>query len=296
MAKKPIPPGKAYGYIRASTEEQQTTLHAQEDQIKACYEYKLQSAGYEWGGCYIESGITASKPLANREIGMRMLTELRPGDVVVMQKADRGWRNMLDCLATVQDWSRRGIRLIFTTFDIDTGSLYGDIILKVMAMVAELERTMMCERMRHFHARRRAEGKKTAVRKYGFKTAGPKGRRVLVPDPFQRIIGAKLLEWYMAGWTQEQIMKHCHKKEIIWPLTGAPPNLTCVQNIIKREAALQKEEKANRVRALEDAKGAPGPDSVGDEDPGRSDAGGTPEGQGVLQDLPSPRTGSGTES
>jgi len=91
---------KAIGYARVSTEDQATeglSLAAQQQRIRAyCKAHGLNLAGVE-----VDEGISASRPLAKRPAGARLLNQLQDGQAVVAVKLDRLFRDAGDCLGTL---------------------------------------------------------------------------------------------------------------------------------------------------------------------------------------------------
>lgn len=248
----PVP--MAHGYIRASTDEQETTIEAQKTVIRQAYEYKLANAGYAWGSFKIDRGVSGSISLASRQQGHQLLMSLRSGDAVIMKHVDRGWRSMVDCVNTLERWNEQNIRVIFVDFDVDTRSPMGSFALKLFALCAEFERAMVRERMKAFQAQRRREGRPINQKApYGYKVVGQKGNRRFEPDAALRAIGGRFLDWHLRGWTYPQIVKHCEENGIVLPHTGRPPVLSVVFTMVKKEAALQAEERNKKrdVRIVE---------------------------------------------
>jgi len=244
----------AYGYIRASTDEQATTLKAQQTVILQAYDYKLKANGYDMANIFIDKGVSGSIPLGNRQAGHQLLMTLKPGDAVIMKHVDRGWRSMVDCVNTLERWNEQNIRVIFVDFDVDTRSPMGSFALKLFALCAEFERAMVRERMKAFQAQRRREGRPINQKApYGYKVVGQKGNRRFEPDAALRTIGARFLDWHLRGWTYPQIVKHCEENGIVLPHTGRPPVLSVVFTMVKKEAALQAEERNKKrdVRIVE---------------------------------------------
>jgi DNA invertase Pin-like site-specific DNA recombinase len=236
-------PGKAYGYCRASTEEQETTLDAQEDGIRHIFEAKYKEQGYTFKACFIDRGISGGIPLMQRAAGYRMCLLLEPGDLVLMQKIDRGWRSVKDFANSLDIWKARGVRVAFVTMDIDTGSPSGMMQAQMLTVFSEFERGMMGERMRHFNAKRKAAGLPYAgFAPHGYKLAGPKKARRFEPFPEMRVFAGLLLEWHNKGWGYQQIAKHCAKIKLVHPATGRPPTTTTVYNLCLREAEAQARE------------------------------------------------------
>ena len=137
-------------YVRVSTEEQAlegVSLDAQEARIRAYCTMR----GFELSEVVVDAGVSAGKPLANREGGRRVLEALRSRKVagVVALKLDRLFRNAADCLATVETWDRAGVALHLVDMGgqaVDTSGAMGKFFLTVMAGAAELERNQIRER------------------------------------------------------------------------------------------------------------------------------------------------------
>lgn len=87
------------------------------------------------------------------------LDYLREGDTLVVTKLDRLARNVMhlgDILATLK---AKGASLRILDMGIDTSTSTGELILNVMASVAQFERSMMLERQMDGIAKAKAEGK-----------------------------------------------------------------------------------------------------------------------------------------
>src|SRR5262245_49962233 len=103
--------GRVLGYVRASTDEQRDTLLAQQEAIRREYDYRYATAGYEWGGCFVDAGVSGGGPLGNRPQGMRLCAEAQAGDVIVITKLDRGFRSTRDFLEQLARWEHKGVAL-----------------------------------------------------------------------------------------------------------------------------------------------------------------------------------------
>lgn len=135
------------GYVRVSTEEQETRL-----QIDALIKHGVKREHiYEDKA----SGGTMSRPQWNRIMGF-----MRRGDTVVVWKLDRLGRNLRGVLDTVKQMEDQGVDLVSLTEKLDTSSAMGTFIFQVFAAVAELERGMIAERTKAgIAAKRKAVGK-----------------------------------------------------------------------------------------------------------------------------------------
>ena len=184
---------KAIGYIRCSTQEQADSglgLDVQAQRLRAYATLKGLDLDI-----ITDAGVSGGKPLAKREGGQRLLTALqtRKAGAVVILKLDRGFRNASDCLATVEQWDRRGVALHILDLGgnaIDTTSAAGRFMLVVLAGAAEMERNLTRERTRSAMAVKRANGERIGTVPYGF-DLGDDGA-TLVPNEAEQAVIADI--------------------------------------------------------------------------------------------------------
>ena len=137
-------PVKAVAYIRVSTKEQDEMVQA-----RAIKEY-AEKNDIEIVKWYVDKGESGAKPFTERPSASRLLSELpetRP-EALVAWSLDRIGRSMLDIVETVMKLERSGLRVItvkeewLRTLDPNIRNL----ILSVLAFVADFERRRMRER------------------------------------------------------------------------------------------------------------------------------------------------------
>jgi DNA invertase Pin-like site-specific DNA recombinase len=86
-------------------------------------------------------------------------------DVVLVWKFDRAFRSTLDALSTLQTFDERGVGFsCLTQPELDTTTATGKLLFVILAAVAEMERTLIADRVK--------EGMKNAARK-GVKMGRP---------------------------------------------------------------------------------------------------------------------------
>jgi len=174
---------KTIGYARVSTEEQVAegvSLEAQAERIRAY----CQLNGLELTGIVTEEGVSAGKPLAEREGGQELLQALQSDGIrhVVALKLDRLFRDAIDCLTVVRDWDRAGIALHLIDQGgqaVNTQSAMGRFFLTIMAGVAEMERNLIGERTKIALQHKRRNGKVYGPEPFGYRREGEE----LLPDP-----------------------------------------------------------------------------------------------------------------
>lgn len=100
------------------------------------------------------SGSNASRPQLSA-----MLDYVREGDTVIVSEFSRLARSVKDMLTIVDKLDKKGVKLISTKENINTGTPQGKFMLTVFAALAELERETILQRQREGIAIAKAEGK-----------------------------------------------------------------------------------------------------------------------------------------
>ncbi len=90
---------------------------------------------------------------------MRLLDQLRPGDVVVVWKLDRLSRSLKDLLAILERIDAAGAGFRSLTEAVDTTAPAGRMVMQMIGAFAEFERALIRERTRAGLAAARAEGR-----------------------------------------------------------------------------------------------------------------------------------------
>jgi DNA invertase Pin-like site-specific DNA recombinase len=157
-----------------------------------------------------DAGVSGGKPLASREGGQRLLAAIRDrkADAVVLLKLDRGFRNAGDCLATVEQWERKGVALHVIDLGgnaIDTTSAAGRFMLVVLAGAAR-------ERTRSALAVKRANGQRVGTVPYGY-DLGPDGAS-LIPNESERAVIAEIRAMRRLGMKLQSIAKELTRREV----------------------------------------------------------------------------------
>ena len=140
--------------------------------------------------------VSGGTPLAKRTYGAQLVRALarrknRP-DHVVMARLDRGFRNTVDCVQTVEAWQKRGIALHIVDMGgtaIDTAKAAGKFMLTVLAAAAEMERSFTSERTRAASRRLQANGRRVCGTRnlpYGYEL-DPDGPKITGRDGQARL-------------------------------------------------------------------------------------------------------------
>lgn len=238
-----------YGYGRISRQERDTGTISRDVQINTVqphlgYKVDLDNV---W---FFDNGVSGSVPLANRPEGKKLLATAAASPCrIVVAKLDRLFRSGRDFYNTVAEWDKQGIQLVCVTEGFDMSTIFGRAVAGILAVVAELERNIIADRIRDsVKARRRAGRRYSADAPYGWRFE-PTGKLLAGDRPeVAMVINEDEMSWtqLMIGWRKqgESYRKICARLTIAGCLTrhGQPWKAETVRVIVKR-----------RLRELADA-------------------------------------------
>ena len=137
--------GRAIGYARVSTDEQNMDL-----QLDA-----LNASGCE--KVFTDQGISA---VSENRYGLEQAMEtLKAGDIFVIWKMDRAFRSLRHALDVLEKLENRGIQFRSLTEQIDTTTPMGKCMYQIRNAFAELERNLISERTKAGMEAARKRGK-----------------------------------------------------------------------------------------------------------------------------------------
>src|SRR5438128_6186189 len=140
-------------YLRVSTTEQ--TVGNQRNDLRAY----CQARGWD---DVIEYNDTGSGMRERRPDLDRLMSDVKTRriDVVVVAAFDRLGRSVRHLVETLELFRHLGVEFISLRDSIDTGSPLGQAVFTIIAAIAQLERSLIAERVRAGLRRARAEGKR----------------------------------------------------------------------------------------------------------------------------------------
>ena len=153
-----------YGYIRASTIDQQDTLKVQEDKIKSYCVFKDLGEPQ----IFIDSGVSGSVELKKRPQGKILWELLKKDDILIVNKLDRISRNVLDFVASINYFNKNKIGFHCLEPNIDITSSFGLFMCHILSSVAELERNMTIDRVKATIKKRKENNECVGSIPYGF--------------------------------------------------------------------------------------------------------------------------------
>ena len=145
---------RAILYMRVSTADQTTDNQAHDLKQMA------QQLGLVFVEQYIDHDISGTR---SRRPGLdRMMVDGRKGkfDVVLVWACDRLARSTKHFLETLDELNRLGIEFVSFREQLDTGGALGRAVVTIISLVAELERSLIVERVKAGMRRARLEGRR----------------------------------------------------------------------------------------------------------------------------------------
>ena len=148
--------------VRAAIYARVSTLNAGQDptmQTRELEEY-CRRRGWQVFDCYIDNGVSGkkdSRPQLNR---LMQHAHERQFEVVVVWRFDRFARSVSHLLRALETFNALGVQFVSLNEQVDTGTPTGKMVFTVLGAVAELERSLIVERVRAGLRHARAKGKK----------------------------------------------------------------------------------------------------------------------------------------
>ncbi|MGA3326824.1 MAG: recombinase family protein [Terriglobia bacterium] len=119
-----------------------------------------QRRGWELAGCHVDTGISGSKESRPELDRLMADARRRRFDAVAVWKFDRFARSVSHLLRALKTFKALGIDFVSLSEQMDTSTPTGKMVFTVLGAVAELERSLIAERVRAGIRNARAKGKK----------------------------------------------------------------------------------------------------------------------------------------
>jgi len=128
-------------------------------QTRELEEY-CQRRGWQVAGCYVDTGISGSKESRPELDRLMADAHRRRFDAVAVWKFDRFARSVAHLLRALETFKALGIDFVSLSEQVDTSTPTGKMVFTVLGAVAELERSLIAERVRVGIRNARAKGKR----------------------------------------------------------------------------------------------------------------------------------------
>jgi DNA invertase Pin-like site-specific DNA recombinase len=143
-------------YARCSTAN---GTQSPEMQVNELREYCLRR-GWEVVGEYVDAGISGTKDRRPELDRMNADARRRRFDAVVVFRFDRFARSVSHLLRALEEFKALGVEFVSLSEQIDTSTPMGKMVFTILGSVAEMERSMIVERVKAGMRNARAKGKR----------------------------------------------------------------------------------------------------------------------------------------
>ena len=212
-----VPKTRVAAYCRGSTDsDEQATSY--EVQVEHYTDFINNNPKWELAGIYADDGISGTNT-KKRDDFNRMIDDCMAGkiDMVVTKSISRFARNTLDCLKYIRQLKEKEIPVFFEKESINTMDSKGEVLLTIMASLAQQESQSMSQNIRLGIQYRFQQGKmQVNFGKFLGYTRGEDGQAVIVPEEAE--IVKRIFREYLEGASLQEI---CKGLEADGVLTGA---------------------------------------------------------------------------
>ncbi len=225
-------PVAAYARVSTNHEEQEDSLERQvshyTERINSMPEWKFVDV-------YADPGITGTR--ADQRKGFqRLLADCRAGVVkkVLCKSISRFARNTVDALKYIRELKELGVGVYFETQNIDTMTAGGDILITILAAIAEQESRNMSENIKWAFQKKFQEGEVHLVCSTFLGYDRDKDKNIVI-NPEQAKIVRRIYRECLSGYSCSAIAKRLTEDGIPTP-TGKKQWRTCViESILTNE-------------------------------------------------------------
>ena len=193
-------------YARISTDhEDQLSSYA--EQVEYYTAYIKERPDLEFVKVYADEGITGTS-ITHRAGFRRMIADALAGkiDFIITKSVSRFARNTVDLLSTIRQLKEKGVEVYFEKENIRTFDSRGELILSIMASIAQEESRSISENCKWGQRRRFAEGKfSVPYKRFLGYDKGEDG--TLVINEEQAVIVRRIYDMFLEGYTTYAIAK-----------------------------------------------------------------------------------------
>ena len=209
---------KTCAYVRVSSDsDEQYVSYA--SQLNAYSQRIKENPSLEFVGIYADEGITGTGSQARPEF-QRLLTDCRKGKVqrIITKSISRFTRNIPELLSVVRELTDLGVTFYFEKENIDTAVINSEMLLIVLASVAETESVSTSQNQKQGIQHKMQAG--TYIQSslpYGYEYDA---EQQPVAIPSQAVVVKEIFDLYLVGKGYRAIAKHLNRKNIPSALGG----------------------------------------------------------------------------
>ena len=221
-------------YCRVSTDmdEQESSYEAQVSHYTA---YISAHPGWVSAGIYADEGISGTS-VQRRARFMQMITDCENGliDLVITKSISRFARNTLDCLNYIRKLKDLGIPIIFEKENINTLDARGELLITIMASIAQQESQSISANVRMGIQYRFQQGHVMLSHTTFLGYTKERGKKLTIV-PEEAAVVRRIYREFLEGYSYQQICSGLEKDGIKSPAGRDKWYGTTVQSILSNE-------------------------------------------------------------
>lgn len=221
-------------YCRVSTEleEQESSFEAQ---VAHYTEYINSNPDWVLAGIYADEGLSGLGT-KKRDRFNAMIRDCDNGkiDMVITKSISRFARNTLDCLQYIRKLKGMNIPILFEKEGINTMDSSGELLITIMASIAQQESQSISQNVRMGHQYRMQQGKPLTRGGFlGYRMSKDKDHLVIVPE--EAVLVRRIYREYLEGKSPQGICKEFDAEGIKAPGGGDRWWPSCITSMLKNE-------------------------------------------------------------
>lgn len=223
----------AYCRVSTDSEEQESSYEAQCSHYSA---YIRANPAWELVGIYADEGITGTST-RRREQFKRMVRDCEAGkvDLVVTKSISRFARNTLDCLQYIRRLKALGIAVYFEKENINTLDAKGEVLITIMASIAQQESASISQNVRMGIQYRMQEGKGRLNTVFFLGLQKDERSGALVAVPGEADVVRRIYREYLEGFSPAAIGRRLDADGTPTPAGGRQWYASTVSSILQNE-------------------------------------------------------------
>lgn len=221
----------AYARVSTEKEEQEYSFEKQQEYY---IKYISNHSDWEFVGIYSDFGLSGKNK--KRPQFMRMIEDCNCGkiDKIITKSISRFARNTIDCIQTVRDLREKGIGVYFEREGVDSLDSKSNLVLSIMAIVAEEESRSISNNIKWGIQKRFAKGH-YLIHTKNFLGYSRENYDNIVIIPKQALTVRKIYQLCLDGKTLRQIVAELEMNGIETPCGNKKWRESTVLSILKNE-------------------------------------------------------------
>ena len=225
---------KVAAYARVSTDQEQ-----QEESFEHQVDYYTRYIGnhpdWKFVGVYADPGLSGTRADSRPEF-QRMIADCKAGKInkIICKSTSRFARNTVDTLNYVRELKELGIGVYFENHNMDTMSSGGEILLTVLASIAEQESRTISQNIKWSYERKRERGD-VDFNYTNFLGYTKNGDKEIVVVPEEADVVRRIFRMFITGYSLCQIRDILMQEGIKSPAGKLIWRTSTIANILRNE-------------------------------------------------------------